>query len=58
MVADTIYLIIVVKYQKYTSILILKHANFLAEGIKSHDVRLYNIMLYKKCTVLKTTSAQ
>ena len=31
------------KYQKYLSILILKHANVLAEAINSRDVHLYKI---------------
>ena len=38
------------KYQKYHSIL-----NILAKVIKSHDVHLYKITPYNKCTVLKST---
>ena len=38
--------------------LILKHAICLAQVIKLHDVDLYNITPYKKCTVLESTYAQ
>ena len=32
--------------------------NVLAEVIKSHDVNLYKIAAYNKCTLLKSTYAQ
>ena len=48
----------VIKYQKYSWILIIKHADVLAEVIKSHDVNLYNIMQDKKCKLLKSTYTQ
>ena len=56
--AYMIHAVSVTKYQNYTSILILKHANVLAEVIKSHGVWMYKIMTYKKCTALKYTYAQ
>ena len=54
----TIHAVSVTKYQKYPSILILKHVNVLSEVIKSHDVHLYKIKPYSKYTVLKSTYAQ
>ena len=56
--ADMIHAASVTKYQKYTSILIPKHVNVLAELIKLCGVYLYQIMLYKKCTILKSKYAQ
>ena len=50
--SDTINAVSVKKYQKYPSIIILKHVNVLAEVIKSHGVHLYQITPYKKCTIL------
>ena len=51
--SDTIHSITLMKYQKYPQKIILKHANVLAEEIKSHDVHLYKITIYNECTVLK-----
>ena len=51
--ADTIHAVSMTKYQKYLSIL-----NILAKVIKSHDLNLYKITPYNKCTVLKSTYAQ
>ena len=42
-------------YNNYTSILILKHENVLDKGIKLNGVNLFNIMMYQKCAVLKST---
>ena len=53
-----IHAVSVTKYQNYPSILILKHANVLAQVIKSHDEHFYNITSYKKFIVLKYTYAQ
>ena len=56
--ADIINAVSVTKYQKYPSILILKHTNVLSEVTKLHDVNLYKIIPYNKCTVLKSTYTQ
>ena len=56
--ADMIHVFSVIKYHHYPSMFILKHANVLAELIKSHGVYFYKITPYKKFTVLKYTYAQ
>ena len=57
-VTDTIHVISMMKYHKYPSISILKQANVLSEVIKFHDVHLYKVTLYKKCTVTRSTKVQ
>ena len=56
--ADTIHAVSVTKYQKHPSTSIPKYVILLAEVIKSHDVRLYNITMYNKCTVLNASYTQ
>ena len=46
------------KYHNYPSKLIIKHANILSKVIKSHNVNLYRITPYNKCTELKYMYAQ
>ena len=46
------------KYHNHPSKLILKHENVLSKGIILHDVNLYQITLYNKCTVIKSTYAK
>ena len=51
--ADTIHDVPLMKYQNYPLKIMLKHANALAQVIKLHDVHLYYITPYKKCSLLK-----
>ena len=52
---DTIKAINTMKYQNYSSKLIIQNASDLDHVIKSHGVYLFNMRLYQKFTVLKST---
>ena len=45
-------------WYKYTTILILKHANALSEVIKSHNVNSVNMTPCSKYTIIKSTCAK
>ena len=56
--ADTINSTTLTNYQKYSSKVIIKHANILDPLIKSHNLHLNKIPPYRKCTIIKYTYAQ
>ena len=56
--ADRVNDVSVTKYQKYSSIVLPKYVNILADIIKSYDVHLYNIAPYNKYIVLQSTYAK
>ena len=51
----TMHDFILMEYQKYPSITILKHVNVLAELNELHYVNWFNMMPYQKCTFLQST---